>query len=1523
MADFNETKYNEDEAISMSHDIEDEMDRDAKARAAVDDLAAYESDEETNRPTSELPSGRRSRATSVGSAHSGRSARSGRRSRTRTADSEADASQIYGDDARSIKSLKMAGSRPPSRSGRHERSMSGQSTATSLNADDRSEGYLFLHDSVDPALKPSFIEADGKKPDLKDGLAAPSVHGSYVSGGKDTIFTNYTFTGPAAGPPIDYIAQSDNFGPEQAWYFLRSLIGLEIAHEARYLWKLDDLSPMSPYDIEEETLRDGKPVALQAPILRYLIKNFLLTLPFVRDTTSLHDQSNPLSGRPESYLDDNATYTGDKLTGPVFWVEGLQPLMRAVHNLDLSEPVDQGRRSLSSILIGYYGKHMIERFIGTGLKLSSGETIGEVGAKGHRHSMLNPLINLQIPRQPGAGATVRPRSFGPGHVLASPGSPNQDGKKRTSRGLSMFFNRSGSRSSRPETPQSMVSSAPRQSVLAAPMTAAVLPAIADDDDERSSIAHSDITEPAPQQAPSGLVVTDDATDGAVTPRASPGPEVKLAGSASSDVIGGPEEPHKSEQLASSNAQEHHATIASEPAAEAESEGEEADVTYLPERTSSMRDPALARESNVRDSSSTTGGISAWVGGLFSAASANTAPIQEEDTKSPKMASSVDGTDTEGDTDYESIINASSDAGDDHVSAPAAPPIRGLTDVTNLQTHSNGYGSADDTSPTLVWTEGTKHGQKEIVPVPGKTEYLPERGSSMTKSGRLPAGSEWSAPMVLPDNLHSVENIGATNIDPEELARLPISVPLVPKSGHPWPWGAPVPFWKGTPVHRVEWGGFEADVIGVRKSAFGHSFIIRVRRPGRLDEYVLRDEAQFRKYLAALDKEFPVAHVRRIPSGKIRPEDDVVDGQALAATLAAKEKKPKAAAATSSAPAQQPAEPTPARTMPKKQSYGGSRLSLRLKEAARDGVKAPAASVAPDARTEASARAPATEVSRATGLNTLRAGSAASPSVTGVGSAMDQKAMPAHDALRRALRAWLRDTLSVRTVGHSKETAQFLLLGPISPKEADVKDIRRREVIDEARKAGRVQVAQGAAERTRAMQTFWHEASDEVINGDGLLAISEALRQSPTIEGLPTKYQKSIEWMRMGLAQGLYDLLCCGEHSAALFTKVKGLHAAFPWFLVRQAFKIPSTNLMAKALQDILLAKPFGNKSLLQRTLATVLEDDPTQLHQQIEACRARISSSVMCDKLTAFVYSSRDNKEMVRHHAEDNNLELVVAIVRGADMPRLDKFDLERILKAGKQYRAFMKKSPTPVAKATQDNPSIRLIFDLQIFLRLISRERDAQQIRGLMTEDSTAEALEVIIQPIFELIKRTYKTGNMSNALGDLQRFLDQLIIIVDALRSRIQDPQKAVRILARLLSRHQQALYTFLHFIHRDDTVIEEFFQWFWTITVFLRRGLAETIDLDALLPTETNDRNYLLDEIDDVVEYQRKKRTKQYEVMCRRYAGEIDGDDPVIVEGDGSGKSRLTPLVEPEIKSPRLVEIPRCIDAFRQAVSHIFSV
>lgn len=183
----------------------------------------------------------------------------------------------------------------------------------------------------------------------------------------------------------------------------------------------------------------------------------------------------------------------------------------------------------------------------------------------------------------------------------------------------------------------------------------------------------------------------------------------------------------------------------------------------------------------------------------------------------------------------------------------------------------------------------------------------------------------------------------------------------------------------------------------------------------------------------------------------------------------------------------------------------------------------------------------------------------------------------------------------------------------------------------------------------------------------------------------------------------------------------------------------------------------------------------------------------------------------MRRFAEFRNLELAICIVRGADVPRLSAFELDRVIVAETDARKFLNTNPTSEEKAGARETNLRFYFDLQAYLRLTSRQRDAAAIRQLLGHDATTETLRACAEPLIGLLKRIYKIGQLSNALVDLQQFMDQLVTVVEALRARVQNPDVGVRLISRLLARYQQPSYAFLQKVHRGDTIIEELLQWF----------------------------------------------------------------------------------------------------------------
>lgn len=101
----------------------------------------------------------------------------------------------------------------------------------------------------------------------------------------------------------------------------------------------------------------------------------------------------------------------------------------------------------------------------------------------------------------------------------------------------------------------------------------------------------------------------------------------------------------------------------------------------------------------------------------------------------------------------------------------------------------------------------------------------------------------------------------------------------------------------------------------------------------------------------------------------------------------------------------------------------------------------------------------------------------------------------------------------------------------------------------------------------------------------------------------------------------------------------------------------------------------------------------------------------------------------------------------------------------------------------------------------------------------------------------------------------------------------------------------------------------------------------------------------ELEELVNYHKQKRMRQYQNGCRVLSGDVDGDSVVIVKGDGKififlalvmslgidsfsisgeGRSVVTPSIEKRFEMPRLKEIPQlCLEAFTKQIQKIFAV
>lgn len=82
--------------------------------------------------------------------------------------------------------------------------------------------------------------------------------------------------------------------------------------------------------------------------------------------------------------------------------------------------------------------------------------------------------------------------------------------------------------------------------------------------------------------------------------------------------------------------------------------------------------------------------------------------------------------------------------------------------------------------------------------------------------------------------------------------------------------------------------------------------------------------------------------------------------------------------------------------------------------------------------------------------------------------------------------------------------------------------------------------------------------------------------------------------------------------------------------------------------------------------------------------------------LRADVVSERDVKQTVRRHAQFYDIPLVVAIARGGDLPALDQFDLERVIRASRHWERLTKNSQSPPTGQTMKVSRAVYIADAQ-----------------------------------------------------------------------------------------------------------------------------------------------------------------------------------------------------------------------------------
>jgi hypothetical protein len=150
-----------------------------------------------------------------------------------------------------------------------------------------------------------------------------------------------------------------------------------------------------------------------------------------------------------------------------------------------------------------------------------------------------------------------------------------------------------------------------------------------------------------------------------------------------------------------------------------------------------------------------------------------------------------------------------------------------------------------------------------------------------------------------------------------------------------------------------------------------------------------------------------------------------------------------------------------------------------------------------------------------------------------------------------------------------------------------------------------------------------------------------------------------------VAAVIYHLFLAEDNSPELFAQAKRIHSLIPYTALKQVIRFANPAAVMAGVLDLFLAQPFGAKSLLQRIFSLALGDSIRTVQKSIDGLAAKINEPVFCEKIKNYNQCDQDLKDAIRKEAAQDDIDLLVAILRSEDIkPELKPEEIGRAFNA-------------------------------------------------------------------------------------------------------------------------------------------------------------------------------------------------------------------------------------------------------------------
>ncbi|KAB8206101.1 hypothetical protein BDV34DRAFT_212541 [Aspergillus parasiticus] len=641
--------------------------------------------------------------------------------------------------------------------------------------------------------------------------------------------------------------------------------------------------------------------------------------------------------------------------------------------------------------------------------------------------------------------------------------------------------------------------------------------------------------------------------------------------------------------------------------------------------------------------------------------------------------------------------------------------------------------------------------------------------------------------------------------------------------------------EGNAIHGWDVNVAAVRITSVRRTVRYHQhaeFILRVRREGKSDVFVARRYGDFAKLHKRLRTEFP---------GK----------------------------------------PLPVLPRKNKSSTSSSFFSSADDDASSvSSLSSQSGSTPDEGQPSRNSLAPGNHLHRSASRSSMRSSLGISPKSPRISAETSRETVLYREEQRVSLRAFLRTLLQNKRAAESKALEEFLTADPVPLNEEELIDMQRRKEADAIRIEEQKRFYEIARQRAAELDVYMENFRRDIVESNGLTKLFAEIREKPTVEDLSPQYQKFAEWLRIEVAATLYHLFLAEDNSPELFAQFKRIHSLVPYTLMKNVIRIANPAAVMSGVLDLFLAQPFGSRSLLQRIFSMTLNDGIKQFQKAIDSLVSKVDDASLCQKLKAFTDSDEATKNEIRAEAEDEDIDILVAILRS------DRFSPELTPEQyGNVFNAYVAWNQVVESVDAEMREGAQWFANMKQLLKLYTRQRDKAMMLSIVEEPVTLQLFRDLFTIFYEPLVRVYKSANVYNSITDFAQFADDAIQVVEKCQRQdvSADPNQTVQSFIDLCERHQASFYKFVHEVHlHDNGLFGSLMGWIEDILDFLRHGpVGGKLDMNALLHGAKDvghiDKDKALDEINALIKWHEDRKRWHLNKTRQKMAAEGTGNDP----------------------------------------------